>query len=228
MRLSELAGRVPDSVLAVLSKQGIETLRPAQEKAIKLGLLEGKNLLVCTPTASGKTLIAEFACLRAIVEQGMKAVYIVPLKALATEKYREFTRKWGHLARVALSMGDTDSAESRLADYDLVIVTSEKLDSLLRHRASWIAGVGVLVVDEIHLLDDAGRGPTLEILITLLRQTLPKLQLLGLSATIGNPAELAEWLDATLVTDSWRPVRLYKGVYLEGEVRFEEETAKKD
>lgn len=223
MRLSELAGRVPDSVLAALSKQGIETMRPSQEKALKAGLLEGKSLLVCTPTASGKTLIAELACLKAILEQGRKAVYIVPLKALATEKYREFTRKWGHLARVALSMGDTDSAENRLADYDLVIVTSEKLDSLLRHRAAWIAGVGVLVVDEIHLLDDPGRGPTLEILITLLRQTIPKLQLLGLSATIGNPDELAGWLDATLVTDSWRPVRLYKGVYLEGEVKFEEE-----
>ena len=221
MRLADLKGQVPGKILSVISKVGIDELRPCQAKAVDAGLLEGKNLLVCTPTASGKTLIAEIAALKAILEHQAKAVYIVPLKALASEKYKEFKNKWGHLARVALSIGDTDSAENYLADYDLIVVTSEKLDSLLRHRVSWISRVRVLVVDEIHLLDDASRGPTLEILITLLRQRLPNLQVLALSATIGNPQELADWLDAELIVDTWRPVTLYKGIYYNGTVTFE-------
>jgi len=80
--------------------------------------------------------------------------------------------------------------------------------------------VSVIIIDEIHLLNDTNRGPTLEILITILRQLLKKVQIIGLSATIGNSEELAEWLKAELVIDNWRPVKLHKGVYLDGEVEF--------
>ena len=82
------------------------------------------------------------------------------------------------------------------------------------------APVAVVIVDEIHVLNDTGRGPTLEILITILRQLLPKVQLIALSATIGNPEELAAWLGAGLVVDSWRPVKLHQGVYREGVITF--------
>jgi helicase len=77
-----------------------------------------------------------------------------------------------------------------------------------------------VVVDEIHLLNDAGRGPTLEILITMLRQILKKVQIIALSATIGNPKELAEWLNASLVIDTWRPVKLHQGIYFDGKIEF--------
>jgi len=80
----------------------------------------------------------------------------------------------------------------------------------------------VLIIDEIHLMNDPSRGPTLEILITILKQVLKKAQIIGLSATIGNPEELAEWLKADLVIDDWRPVKLHKGVYLDGEIEFEQ------
>ncbi|MBU1111518.1 MAG: DEAD/DEAH box helicase, partial [Nanoarchaeota archaeon] len=150
-----------------------------------------------------------------------KAVYVVPLRALASEKFKDFQRLYGDLFKIALSSGEIDSADSYLAGYDLIITTSEKLDSLLRHRAVWLSSVKVLVLDEIHLLNDAGRGPTLEILITLMRKLLPKLQLIGLSATIGNPEELAKWLDAELVLDHWRPIRLDKGVYFDEQIEFQ-------
>lgn len=201
-----------------LEKQGIRELRPAQRKALDAGILDGESVLVCTPTASGKTLIAELAILRQ-VRLGKKAVYIVPLKALGSEKYREFRKR--HAFRTGLSIGDYDSADAKLAEYDLIIVTAEKLDSLLRHHTPWLSRVGLVVVDEIHLMNDPGRGPTLEILITMLRR-LVKPQFLGLSATIGNPEELAAWLDARLVQDDWRPVRLDKGVYVDGTIDFPE------
>ncbi|MEK6967250.1 MAG: DEAD/DEAH box helicase [Nanoarchaeota archaeon] len=221
MLLKDIKKQIPESLYSSLEKEGFSELRPAQEKAIKAGLLEGKNLLVCTPTSSGKTLIAELAMLKAILEGKGKAIYIVPLKALASEKHKDFVKKYGTIAKIALSIGDFDTSDPHLIDYDLIICTAEKLDSLARHRAPWLSKVSVVVIDEIHMINDPGRGPTLEILITLLRTILKKVQIIALSATIGNPEELATWLEAELVADDWRPVKLLKGVYLDGEVKFE-------
>jgi|TARA_B100001971_G_scaffold207197_1_gene227031 helicase len=220
MDLKLIKNKIPKELYNILEKE-VKVLRPAQVKAVKKGLLDRKNLLVCTPTASGKTLIAELAALKSIIEGNGKAIYIVPLKALASEKYKDFKKRYGNVAKVALSIGDIDSTDSYLVDYDLIIVTAEKLDSLIRHHAPWLSLISTIIIDEIHLLNDPGRGPTLEILITILRQLLKKAQIIGLSATIGNPEELAEWLKAKLVIDNWRPVKLHKGVYLDGEVEFE-------
>ena len=219
MELNSIKNELPQELFEILEKE-IRALRPAQEKSIKKGLLEGKNLLVCTPTASGKTLIAELAAMKSILENKGKAVYIVPLKALASEKYNNFRKRYSKIAKVALSMGDIDSSDSYLAEYDLIVTTSEKLDSLIRHNSPWISNVSTVIIDEIHLLNDTERGPTLEILLTLLKQILKNAQIIGLSATIGNAQELAEWLEAELVVDDWRPVKLSKGIYFEGEIEF--------
>ncbi|MBI2655980.1 DEAD/DEAH box helicase [Candidatus Woesearchaeota archaeon] len=219
MELKSIKNKIPDELYKIL-EQEITKLRPAQEKSIKKGLLEGKSLLVCTPTASGKTLIAELAALKSIMEKKGKAIYIVPLKALASEKFRDFKRRYGKTAKIALSIGEIDSSDPYLAEYDLIIATAEKMDSLLRHNAPWLSGVKTIIVDEIHLLNDHERGPTLEILLTILKQLLKNAQIIGLSATIGNAEELAEWLDADLVVDDWRPVKLHKGIYLDGKIEF--------
>ncbi len=219
MDLQDIKSKLPEKLYSVLEKD-ITELRPAQEKAIDAGLLDSKSLLVCTPTSSGKTLIAELAMVSAILNGKGKAVYIVPLKALANEKFNDFSRRYGSFIKVGLSIGDLDSSDPYLADYDLIITVSEKLDSLIRHYAPWISMVNVVVVDEIHLLNDPGRGPTLEILITILKKILKDVQIIGLSATIGNPEELAEWLNAKLVVDNWRPVVLRKGIYSSGGIEF--------
>ena len=219
MLLKDIEKHIPKELYDILKKE-IKELRPAQSKAVKKGLFDNKNLLVCTPTASGKTLIAELAALKSIIEGKGKTIYIVPLKALASEKYKDFKKRYDGLAKVALSIGDKDSSDPHLADYDIIICTAEKLDSLIRHHAHWISSIKTVVVDEIHLLNDPGRGPTLEILITILKQLLKNAQIIALSATIGNPEELAEWLDANLIKDNWRPVKLHKGIYLDGEVEF--------
>ncbi|MCK4588799.1 MAG: DEAD/DEAH box helicase [Nanoarchaeota archaeon] len=218
MKITEIKGQIPDKLYQILKKE-IKELRPCQEKAIKQGLLQNKNLLVCTPTASGKTLVAEIAALKNILEDKGKAVYIVPLKALAREKYKDFKNRYGHLSKIAMSIGDMDKSDSYLSEFDLIITTSEKLDSLIRHRAPWLNKIGTIIVDEVHLLNDPGRGPTLEITLTILKQIL-KAQLIALSATIGNPEELAKWLEAELIQDNWRPVELKKGIYFQGKVEF--------
>jgi len=220
MNLAQLKDKIPAKLYESIVNTGISELRPAQVKAVKAGLFDGKNLLVCTPTASGKTLIAELAAVSAILNGKGKAVYIVPLKALATEKYKDFKQRYGSFIKVGMSIGDVDSSDSYLADYDFIICTAEKLDSLIRHSASWVRLVSVVIVDEVHLLNDPNRGPTLEILLTILKQMLKNAQFIALSATIGNSEELAEWLDANLVLDTWRPVKLHKGIYYDNKVEF--------
>lgn len=226
--LQDIKSKIPPQLYNIIKNEGIEKLRPAQSKAIKAGLLKGNNLLICTPTASGKTLTAELAALTAILNKKGKAIYIVPLKALASEKNKEFKRKYSKIINVAMSIGDLDAADTRLNNQDFIICTSEKLDSLARHHASWLSEIATIIVDEIHLLNDPHRGPTLEILITMLREMLPKTQIIGLSATIGNEKELAKWLDAKLVHDTWRPVTLHKGVYFNGKIDFVEEKNKQE
>ncbi|MBI2147080.1 DEAD/DEAH box helicase [Candidatus Woesearchaeota archaeon] len=222
MDISSLKEAIPEALYTVLLQQKHQELRPCQEKALGKGLLAGKNLLVCTPTGSGKTLVAELACTNAILTRRGKAVYIAPLKSLASEKYKQMTSRYGQLMRVALSIGDMDASDPYLAEYGFIITTSEKLDSLIRHGTPWLKEVAVVIIDEIHLLNDPGRGPTLEILITILRKILKDVQLIGLSATIGNPKELAAWLGAELIIDHWRPVELKKGIYFDGELVFDE------
>ena len=181
-------------------------------------LLKEKSLLICAPTASGKTLVATMAITN-VIKEG-KAIYLVPLKALANEKYKEYQELFKDTNyKVVMSTGDIDSDSSYLANYDLLILTTEKLDSLLRHKISWIGEIKTVVIDEIHLLNDPSRGPTLEIIITLLKQLI-KPQIIGLSATIGNPKALADWLEAKLVIDTWRPVKLHKGIFMDGEVEM--------
>ncbi len=208
-----------ESVKKVLEISGYPELNPAQKKAVEAGLLESGNFVVAAPTASGKTLLSEIKILD-IVRKNKKALYIVPLRALANEKYEEFKEKYEKLGlKIAISVGDMDSSDLWLSRYDIIICTSEKLDSLMRHESPWIQDVGLVVVDEIHLLDSPNRGPTLEIVLTKLRQVANP-QILGLSATISNYQELAEWLDAKSVKSDYRPVKLYKGICYDGEVSF--------
>lgn len=221
MKLEHLKGKVHEEIYKVLESKGIKELRPAQAKAIEAELLQHKNLLICTPTSSGKTMVAELAAMNSILNKKGKAIYIAPLKSLASEKFKEFKQHYSDKMKIALSIGDVDEVDPHLHEYDFIITTSEKLDSLIRHKVNWLKDVAVIIVDEIHLLNDPGRGPTLEILITILKEILKNVQIIGLSATIGNPEQLAKWLNAKLIIDDWRPVKLYKGTYLQGKIELE-------
>lgn len=199
---------LPKKFLDVL---GIEKLNPPQIASLQAGLLDNKNLVVASPTASGKTLVAELAIMKNFLAGG-KALYIVPLRALASEKYHEFKEKYSKLGmRVAVSTGDLDSSDDWLGNYDLIVMSNEKADSLLRHGARWMADVTLIIADEIHMLNDPSRGPTLEIVLTRLR-SIANAQILALSATISNAEEIAEWLSAELVRSEYRPITLYHGV----------------
>lgn len=207
---------LPESLISSYAKKGITSLYPPQAECIDKGLLDGKNLLISIPTASGKTLLAEMAMWTQIAKGG-KCLYIVPLRALAAEKYDEFSNKG---IKIGIATGDLDRTDSYLGKNDIIVATSEKVDSLLRNRAQWLSHISLMVLDEIHLIGAELRGITLEMVITKMRYTNPHMQVIGLSATIGNPRALASWLDADLITSSWRPVDLRQGVYYDGKIRF--------
>src|SRR2546426_8012084 len=156
--------------------------------------------------------------------RGGKALYIVPLRALAAEKY-EALKDFEPLGiKVGISVGDYDSADPTLEKLDVIVATSERADSLLRHRTNWLQRLSVVVADEVHLINDADRGPTLEVTLAKLRQVNPQSQVLALSATIKNSEELARWLEAEHITSEWRPVPLKQGVYFDGLVHFTDQT----
>src|SRR3989344_1625264 len=178
---------------------------PVQKAALDKGLLDGNNLVVAAPTASGKTLIAEMAILRNFYKGG-KTIYLCPLRALAYEKHEDF-KKYKQLGmRIAMSTGDFDKVEN-FSGYDLIILSNENADSLLRHNA--LPNISLVIADEIHLINDVGRGPTLEVVLTRLMETKP--HVLALSATISNAEEISGWLNARLVKSDYRPIKLEKG-----------------
>src|SRR3954454_5343696 len=124
------AAATDNSVKMLLGHLGYSTLYPPQEMALSQGLLDGKNMLVTTPTASGKTLIAMIAILKTI-ESGKKAVYLTPLRALASEKHEDLKvlekLDIGRKLRVAVATSDYDSSGKELANADVVVLTNEKM-----------------------------------------------------------------------------------------------------
>ncbi len=189
---------------------GIQQLHPPQAEAAP-SILAGDNTLVAIPTASGKSLLAYMGMVKRISEghSRSKAIYIVPLKALAMEKYEDLSAIAGAMGwSVGLGIGDATAEAKNIDDCNILVCTSEKLDSLLRHRAELVSDVCCVVADEFHLMNDGTRGPTLEINLTRLRHIKPDAQIIALSATVGNSPDLASWLDATLIQSDWRPVAL--------------------
>lgn len=215
---------VDREITGLFREQGITKLYPPQAEALPLAL-NGKNVVLSVPTASGKSLVAYLTILDAALK-GKKSMYIVPLRALASEKWEDLQpfRKIG--VKVGISTGDLDSKGSHLARNDIVICTSEKADSLLRHGAGWLNEVEIVVADEIHLINDFSRGPTLEMVLSRLRMMNPEIQVIALSATIQNAEEIAEWLDAELIQSEWRPVPLKEGVLYKNKIYFTDESVK--
>ncbi len=226
MKVKKHKNLLPKIFYESLKKRGIKEFRPPQKQALDAGVLNDTNIVLSSPTGSGKTMSAEMAFIKHFTQEG-KTIYIVPLKSLASEKYESFKERYDDYGvKTAISVGKLDSQDPYLEDYDIIISTSEKVDSLIRHKAGFLKKISCVIIDEIHLMNDTNRGPTLEILITRLREMLPKAQIIALSATISNDMEIADWLDANLVKSDYRPVELRTGTLLHNKIHLENEEYK--
>jgi len=198
-------------------------LRDIQKDAIKKGLFFRKSFLVCAPSGSGKTLIGEVCAVSNIFQGFGKSVYLVPFKALATEKYfhfkksyERFEKKRNENVKVVLSIGDYEVDDSELKEADIIVTTYEKMDSILRnfYDKDWIHEISTIIIDEVHIIGESSRGPRLESLIIRLNEFLHNPQIIGLSATINNPKFFNSWLSSLgnktlLILSETRPVPLH-------------------
>lgn len=186
------------------------TLNPAQAAAIPPILAGLEHLVVVAPTGAGKTVVGMAAALRTILEQGRKVAWLVPQRSLTDELDRdlELWRRAG--LRVERLSGEYSVDIERVREADLWVATTEKFESMCRASSlrEALTEVGCVIVDEIHLLGDPERGPVLEALLARMRGTTAGMRIIGLSATVSNADQVADWLGARLVRVAWRPSRL--------------------
>jgi helicase len=208
----------PNVIELLIEKWGITRLHPPQAEAMPIAL-SGQNLLLAIPTASGKSLVAYLAILQRLLVDapGSRAFYLVPLKALAAEKVEELREAGDHLGlKVGMAVGDRAGETVSLDEADIIVATSEKFDSLMRNRTNFLNQVSIVVADEVHLIHDRSRGPTMEVNLARVKHEKPDAQILALSATVGNAEDIAAWLGAKTVQSDWRPVILRYGTVCEG------------
>ena len=177
----------------------------------------GESVLVAAPTGSGKTVVAEHAVARALGSGG-KAFYTTPIKALSNQKYHDLVVRHGR-ERVGLLTGDN----AINGDAPIVVMTTEVLRNMIYSRSGALEGLRCVVLDEVHYLQDAYRGPVWEEVMIHLP---PDVRLVCLSATVSNAAELAEWIGTVrgptaTVLETERPVEL-ANLYLVGDKSAEE------
>src|SRR5580693_7994479 len=168
----------------------------------------GHGVLVAAPTGSGKTVVGEFAVHLALA-QGRKCFYTTPIKALSNQKYTDLVRRYDH-DTVGLLTGDN----SINGDAPVVVMTTEVLRNMLYTGSSTLAGLGYVVLDEVHYLADSSRGAVWEEVIIHLPESV---RVVALSATVSNAEEFGEWLDqvrggTAVVVDEHRPVPLWQHV----------------
>ncbi len=211
----------------ILIKNGNDKLLPVQYLAIHEGLLKGEDLLVVSATGSGKTLVGELAGISQALK-GKKFIFLTPLVALANQKYRDFKRKYKKLGlKVAIKVGrnrvkakgELKLPDSDVSHADIVVATYEGIDFLLRNgNSNALSNLGVVLIDEIHMIDDEDRGTRLNGLIKRIKNLYPKTQIIGLSATVKNPQFLANEFNMKLVEYPDRPVPLERHlVYMRNE-----------
>lgn len=175
---------------------------PIQTQAFHVLYHTDNNVLLGAPTGSGKTISAELAMFRLFNTQpDMKVIYIAPLKALVRERMNDWKRRLvTQLGKEMVEMtGDYTPDLMALLSADIIISTPEKWDGISRnwHTRSYVKKVGLMILDEIHLLG-ADRGPILEVIVSRMRyissQTERPVRFVGLSTALANAGDLADWL----------------------------------
>lgn len=222
MKMSELIRYdVPPEVIVLWQRCESETLLPLQEAAVRRHDLFGAgNLLIQAPTSSGKTFIGEMAAIRTALHR-KKVVYLVPLKALAEEKYLGFKEKYSEYGlKVIISTRDHREQDQAFeeGDFSLAVVVYEKLSQLLVRHPERLEQIDLIIADELELLSDPERGAMVELLLTRILQAGRRL--IGLSAVIGHADRLAAWMNAGLVFYERRPVELRFGVLHQGVFKY--------
>ena len=205
----------PQGIVEALRNDGIAELLDHQvEAVVRFDLLGDEDLLVSLPTSCGKTLIGELAGVGAAL-RGSRAVFSVPLKALAHEKFRSFQKRYsGYGLRIKLATGEFSGHLDSIhrGDYDIAVMIHEKFLHTILREPGFLAGVRVVVLDELQGVEDPSRGPNLEFLLALLKQTPPRR--VGLAGVLAPDDPLVRDFGGRVLTTHRRPVDLREGIVL--------------
>lgn len=221
--------KIPEEFKKVIIQEKNQYLLPVQYLAIREGLLKDENMLVVSATGSGKTLVGELAGVPKALN-GKKFLFLTPLVALANQKYRDFKKRYEPLGlKVAIKVGmnrikakgELKLPNSNIQDADIIVGTYEGIDFLIRSgESSALNDLGLVLIDEIHTISDEDRGLRLNGLIRRIEHIFPNTQIIGLSATIKNPQDLANDFNMKLVQYKERPVPLERHiVFARGDVQ---------
>jgi helicase len=199
-----------------------DTLLPVQSLSVENGLLKGQNQLVTSVTATGKTLIAELAGIENILNKKGRLLYLVPLVALANQKYDQFSKRYSSIGlKTSIRVGSEriktkkSASMTRTLDSDIIVGTYEGLDYILRTGGADLLGqVGTIVIDEVHIIEDSERGHRLDGVIARLKYAVPGAQFIYLSATVAKPKLRAKQFGAKLIEYEYRPVPIERHLIL--------------
>jgi len=186
--------------------------------------IDSRFLLTLSPTSSGKTFIGEMAAITQAIHY-QKAIYLVPLRSLAEEKYRHFKKLYSGKdcpIKILISSRDHREDDPKIiaGEYEIAIMVYEKFNYFLLKYPSLLENISLIIVDELQMIHDPERGPLLEEMIKYIRKNNSRIKLIGLSAYLENEAGFLNWLPAQHLLSFVRPVELRKGILREGTFRY--------
>ncbi len=222
---------IPESVIESWKKNLGEELLPLQSLVVsKHNLLDGESLIISAPTSSGKTFCGEMAAVANLFKR-KKVIYLVPLKAIAEEKFSDFLERYSSLGiGVVISTKDRQEHDRKIekGDFDLAIMIYEKFNQLLIKNMDILSQVNLIIVDELQMIADPSRGPILELALLKIRTSKYRPQILGLSAVLRDVDELSSWLGCKLLLEKSRPVELLQGILLDGIFFYKKHNSQKE
>jgi replicative superfamily II helicase len=210
---------LPESIVRTYANRGISELYRWQAECLAMpGVSEGRNLVYCAPTSGGKTLVSEILMLRRVVTLKKPAIFVLPYVSIVSEKVR-YIQDLVQRTRISVKGFYGGSADGIRESFDIAVCTIEKANALVNRlieEGSMEDALGTLVVDELHLAGDGSRGYLLEVMLSKVLFLAKETQIVGLSATLPNVEEVAQWLQAVLYRTAFRPVPLQEYILVNG------------
>ncbi|KAH9615418.1 hypothetical protein KSS87_023001 [Heliosperma pusillum] len=230
----DLGHWLPPSICNIYNRRGIAKLYSWQVDCLQVdGVLQKRNLVYCASTSAGKSFVAEILMLRRVIESGKMALLVLPYVSICVEKAEHLEGLLEPLGKHVRSYYGNQGGGTLPKDTSVAVCTIEKANSLVNRllEEDRLSEVGIIVIDELHMVADPSRGYLLELLLTKLRYAAGEgngdtssgdssstssgksdvargLQIVGMSATMPNVAAVADWLHAALYQTEFRPVPL--------------------